>query len=642
MKILCISGNFQKSVERFCHHLEAAGAVSGKSDEKGNTIALFHEEALSSLAAPTPNTLKQISPGSFWKVKASDILQANEHQKLWFFADNQSINFLNFWSKIKPEIKFVFIYTPPHLTFLEQLPGILKDARALERLLSDWCDRTKAILNFYTKNKEKSVILSDDEHNVHLKLLPKHWKISLKKTKSPGLETALPPLDLYILNEIIIKHPLVKKLESEAQQYITYAKEAPPAVENIMIENIAFSYFNQNRDALIDAATVFNDEIIKLTADIEKHKVAISHSEKMNAELNNSISDLRDVNNDYLSQLHKEQEAQENLLMNFHQQSENLYITEHRLNNFLTSFPEYWEFESLSLKHINKGNDSEKTLWEIKNVYVKGMLIPEINLETEINNGVAGITILHNSDEQEPLWLNWPESYIATGRLPCIPVKGHAYQDSNFVLSSLKTSDWTAFNELLNNMILILVAPDNRCDINLDPEKLKAGLLQLKEVLAKWPVVVRFDDIDLNDTFKNENYQRIGLSLKNLSIGSKIWPQLDYRLSTVDTSGNFGQNPRLEFLQSTRSAFENWFTEHDLFLGTRLELRFAKPNAMDINVWRSLSEADRLMVTAVISSLPSQIEAIQKSTQLSDLNWNDWNTLGQAVKNILIKNTAAV
>lgn len=642
MKILCISGNVQKSVERFSHQLETAGAVSGKPDEKGNTIALFHEEAFSSLADSARHALKQLSPGALWKVRANDILQANENEKLWFFSDSQSISFLNFWSKITPEISFVFIYTPPHLTFLELLPDVLKDAETLERLLSVWCDRTKAILSFYIKNKDRSIILSSDQYDAHIKLLPKHWNISFKKTKLAELPLELPPLELYILNKVSSKYPLVSKLESEAQQYITYNSKTQPTAENKTIESIAFNYFNKKNNAVIDADPVHDDEKIKLAVDLESYKATVANSVHLHAELTSNLSDLKEESNGYLIQLHKEQEAQEHLLINLHQQNEKLYLTEHRLNNFSTSFPDYWEFESLSLKKIKKRNDSDKALWNIKNIHIKGILIPEINLETEIKNGIAGITILRDSDGQDPVWLTWPESYIATGRLPCIPVNGHAYQDSNFVLSSLKTSDWATFNDLLKNMIGILIAPDSRCAIDLNTEKLKASLLKLRDILAKWPIVVRFDDINLNDTFQNENYQRLGLSLKNLSIGSKIWPQLDYRLSTVDTPGGFGQNPRLEFLQSTRSAFENWFTEHDIFLGTRLELRFAKPNAMDVNVWRSLSETDRIMVSAVISSLPNQIEAIQKSTELSDLNWNDWNMLGQTVKNILIQNATAV
>ena len=180
---------------------------------------------------------------------------------------------------------------------------------------------------------------------------------------------------------------------------------------------------------------------------------------------------------------------------------------------------------------------------------------------------------------------------------------------------------------------------DERYKVKTDRKTLKKGLERLCQVLNNWPTIVRYDGITLNDNLTSETYERLSLTLRNLCIGEHIWPLIDYRFSSVNPSKIFGENPRLEFLESTSAAFENWSVESDETLGRRLELRFAQPNAMDTEVWSVLSDRDRIMVSGIIGSLERQLATLRKESFSTSSSWAKWHALAETIKGILIINT---
>lgn len=109
---------------------------------------------------------------------------------------------------------------------------------------------------------------------------------------------------------------------------------------------------------------------------------------------------------------------------------------------------------------------------------------------------------------------------------------------------------------------------------------------------------------------------------------------MDYGIATVDHDGSFGQNPRLEFPESSKQVVSNWYPETLDGRGARLELRFAKPNAFDWNVWTRLSNEDRLLITALVTSIPSQIAALDRQG-IHMQDWQKWNELGLVMRSIL-------
>ncbi|WP_163008240.1 hypothetical protein, partial [Pseudomonas viridiflava] len=111
-----------------------------------------------------------------------------------------------------------------------------------------------------------------------------------------------------------------------------------------------------------------------------------------------------------------------------------------------------------------------------------------------------------------------------------------------------------------------------------------------------------------------------------------------YSLATVDHDDTFGQNPRLEFDESARDVLENWFAESEDGRGLRLELRFARPDALDTNVWQILSDSDQILLAALVSNLTTQLNTIKTQCPEDVQRWEDWHDLADVVKAIMIHN----
>jgi hypothetical protein len=166
------------------------------------------------------------------------------------------------------------------------------------------------------------------------------------------------------------------------------------------------------------------------------------------------------------------------------------------------------------------------------------------------------------------------------------------------------------------------------------------GLNGLQATLAKWPLMFRYDDAQLIDNQQDGGYQALGIRLNNLSLGANRWSSLEYRLATFDQGAtSFGQNPRLEFHECSRNTLQNWFAESHDSRGPKLELRFAKPDALDTKVWGTLSETDRLLIAGLVSGLPAQLTSLQQANPALPLPWQDWHALSTTVKKILAKNS---
>jgi hypothetical protein len=223
-----------------------------------------------------------------------------------------------------------------------------------------------------------------------------------------------------------------------------------------------------------------------------------------------------------------------------------------------------------------------------------------------------------------------------------MPTAGGPYAGNNAILSRLSTSGWARLLLLIKNLITHL---ESSTDIKLpertDKKALLAGFKRLLATLANWPVVFRFDEIQLIGNDRSNGYQALGIRLSNLSLGQHSWAELEYRVSTVDQNPSlFGENPRLEFHESSRAALQNWFAESQDSKGKKLELRFAKPDAMDVDVWKKLSETDRLLIAGLVGNLPVQLDLLKKNNLTLLLPWQDWLSLSKSLREILAKNPA--
>ena len=633
---LCITGYVNRSVENFAKLIEGSGAAPARKNLHNDSMSELTQAAFAALTEQQRKSLKQVALNSTLKKTADNILLNQKDQELWFWADKLNISFLNAWLRLDSSIYFIHVYTSPHLVILEAIKNGNRDTSTWDNLLDEWCNYTKAILRFDLNNKKRSIIVTDDQLYAGILAVAKEWKLplSLKAIEEQGSIT-ISALDLYLLRMYVSQNEKIAGIEEEVRQSIARTHHLTMQPSELDISEILIRYFEKS-----NSITEFCQKgTAGLIPTSDNSVEAESIREPESYIYSEQDIDLQLENEKLLFQLHQSQESHENYILRYTASRKKLMSQSKKIKKILESLTGYWDIESIDVSDTDSSGATQ--IWKIKGLYDSEDVSTNIELESCTQSGITAITLKRiASGVKLPNWLKWPDEYASAERLPCIPSTGNAYEGTNAVLSSLSTSDWKKLRALIKHMIQALDATtDERYKVKTDRKTLKKGLERLCQVLNNWPTIVRYDGITLNDNLTSETYERLSLTLRNLCIGEHIWPLIDYRFSSVNPSKIFGENPRLEFLESTSAAFENWSVESDETLGRRLELRFAQPNAMDTEVWSVLSDRDRIMVSGIIGSLERQLATLRKESFSTSSSWAKWHALAETIKGILIINT---
>ena len=158
----------------------------------------------------------------------------------------------------------------------------------------------------------------------------------------------------------------------------------------------------------------------------------------------------------------------------------------------------------------------------------------------------------------------------------------------------------------------------------------------LKELIDRFdrlPKVFHFDDVTLQDCLETPDHEYLSFSFKNVSFGPRRLARFGFQFATVNIpSGDFGSNPRLVFYETdSQSLFENWFEESSDEHGPKLELRFARPASMDLDVWSRIAPDDRELVMAIIAELPVFVQTVRDSQVTLGRSWEDWISLAESI-----------
>lgn len=363
--------------------------------------------------------------------------------------------------------------------------------------------------------------------------------------------------------------------------------------------------------------------------------------ERQQQEQTQALCEVRSEALSLLTELHRTQELLEQVSNDHSAAARQVLQQATRIKKLKSLLPDRWEMEISAIKKIRKG-PTEILCWSFVEVYFGDDYLPHLNLETHLHGSEVGVCIKDAVTADNKKWFRTTEA-SAKNELYIFPEDGPVNEGGNTELTSLGTSDWAKVKEVVRHLARLLTDPDfthptlKKADIT----GLRIGLDKLDKKLTEWPWVFRFDHVELNDTLQTYEYQRLSFRIYNLSVGNFAWGRLDYSVATVDHSGGFGQNPRLEFPESSKQVISNWYPETSDGRGPRLELRFAKPNEFDWNVWRKLTHEDQLLIAALVSSLPAQIHAIEKqNTQMQD--WQKWHKLCRVIKAILASQLKSV
>jgi len=343
----------------------------------------------------------------------------------------------------------------------------------------------------------------------------------------------------------------------------------------------------------------------------------VTHSAHYNPALGpRSTSDTSERDNwQHIVQIHKLQELAEALGSQNQKLIEYNENLQKRIDSLLRQNPTIWEYESLTI--TDDTNQNEKIV-TINNVYLGHRFVPCVSLALRSNENGFTLELLNSSKVRNSVFIN--DLAITESRIDITPTDEPPFIGNNLVLSNLSSTDWTTLFNLIQKL-----SEQLSMGLITGIEKVEtSSLILIKERLSKWPQVLRFDHIELVDSYKEGKYENISIQLTNISFGNIKRSEFSFQIGTVSADQVFDKHPRLEFPASSRESLDNWYAETADHRGERLELRYSQPNDIDAFVWQQLSNTDRYLITAMIYFLPQHIQEIEfRNGHPEKLKWTN-------------------
>jgi hypothetical protein len=318
---------------------------------------------------------------------------------------------------------------------------------------------------------------------------------------------------------------------------------------------------------------------------------------------------------------------------------------EQRWHRLEQRIPDYCDYAAVTVNEIQDERKDTRvpTLeWRFEQIQIGARFFDCLEFETFILGHVAGVRFRRDPDADDlngPL-VRWPLG-ADPGQADIIPVAMNS-ADAPACLAlmrSLAASDWHMLKALARVCQYILIQ-DNEQTGSASSQTRKihgSGLGSLHKLLQQFPAALRFDGAALEREYLSDGYEHLSLKLDNLTFGKKGFGNFSFRLACANVDDNtFGTDPRLEFpYQEDPQVFDSWFEESCDELGPRLELRFALPDAIDLNVLARLSETDRKLLARLVNQLPSMLDMVQQQGTEISRPWEDWHGVAKEIDRIL-------
>ena len=372
-------------------------------------------------------------------------------------------------------------------------------------------------------------------------------------------------------------------------------------------------------------------------------KIAADASAKLNALRTQSQSladqekDLKEENDLLILQLHQVQEELETYFLKYQDASKEVETGHARWRRMLVRNPDYSDYEAIEIEPV-ESDKMYRTNWKIKGMDAGGRHIPEIIFSTFIEKGVAGIEFSRDDLGNAGL-LRWPTT-LSADKILTIAMLGDAKTSEKRALAliGLATSDWTLLNVLIGLMRKGLSNPlGSKVSGNFDATALIKALDKLETNLKAIPEVVRYDKVKLKREQVNHDYEHLWFVFENMKTSGKLIGDFEYRISCANVRPKkFGDHPKLEFPEETcKTVIQSWFDESYDDYGAKLELRFALPESMDMEVWGKLTPDDQMFIRDLVRQLPDVMEDLRLNGNTPKRGWDDWKALTSETHRVL-------
>ncbi|MDO9024554.1 hypothetical protein [Zwartia sp.] len=490
---------------------------------------------------------------------------------------------------------------------------------------------------YFLKHQESEKQIKDSQANAA------HIKKSLD-----AVQTELPPLKAKVEALAKEKDQLKAQLVNKTAEFEKLQKELQAAQAGLGAQKTQSSEFTKQLEALKAQLATKTTEHANLEKSSSQQNQQLKALQTQHDEVTAQFKETQEEADLLLAQLHQVQEELENYFLKYQDTKHEVEQADQRWKRMLQRIPDYFDLESAEIQAVTEATTdptatdpnpaNEPLLWRLKGLEAAGRLLPELEFKTSIEDGVAVLELPRRVGDQN-LLLRWPavaasdQTLIitATGNKTTVPKRVET-------LLQLSLSDWDLIQAIITALLKVLNAPGllKRADgvsATNTPEALRA----LQERLAQIPTVFRFDTISLKRAQVNPDYEHLWLDFKNVLIGGKRMLDFDFRVSCANVRPKaFGQYPKLEFPETSgRAALSGWFDESYDDFGAKLELRFALPESMDLQVWEKLPAADRHFLSVLIHQIPTLLSELETAGASVKRGWTDWQQMAQTTSKIL-------
>jgi hypothetical protein len=657
MKTLCITGIHSAELSYIEAIFVQAGMALPRPAQRNEmlTMSSWHDQ-IQSRIQQIAGEQGPVELGRVWEQLASDLFVANLDQPVWGWSNVQSIALLDFWQAFDPQLLFVLV-TSSAQRFIANALESGEVMPALSVLLGQWAAQHLQILQFYHRFPKKSVLV-DIDHCIDspaglLKVCQQSWQLDLSKVHFPNqpaptfstmsrfLAESLSQTDkqwLPLQNELLSSATPIGTLWKQpsqigiAEAVRAYRDEKP----QVIVSSVSIQELEQLRQAQ-SALSEQQKRAQELNTQLDDARTQLEQSTSQLKDTQEQLKDTQEEAELLLAQLHQVQEELENYFLKYQDSKQELEVADMRWKRMLQRVPDYFDIESVEVQRV-EGVGTETLRWHLKGLEAAGRKLPELELTSFILDGIAGLEIPRRMGDHKVIQ-RWP-AVAASDDALVIAWMGDAQADDKLTetLRQLGRSDW----DLIQVIIAALITALNT------PAMLKRGegvildhtpqaLSNLQSKLSQMPSVFRFDELTLMREQVNHDYEHLWLNFRHVAIGTKRLLDFDFRISCANLRPKvFGQYPKLEFPETSgRAAFAEWFDESYDDFGPKLELRFALPESMDMQVWERLSASDREFLEALVQQIPAFLSELEASGVKLKRGWEDWQQLVREVGRIL-------
>ncbi len=426
------------------------------------------------------------------------------------------------------------------------------------------------------------------------------------------------------------------KLEQLNSQLSTQAKEYSAKFEFLTKEN--------------SSLMVTRDEQICSIATLEKEKLDLAADRDEQSRLANELQTKLDtLDRQVETQVKVAQQENELLLLQLHQVQEELehYFLEHqklqrdnetyisRWQRLEDRLPNYLDYLSIVPVSVDTVSEIPRVEWRATDITMGGVLVPEFNFATFLDDGSPGIEILGVTDEQGQL--------LPVRLTPRGLVKPEAGEDI-IQFRSMSTLHWRQINIAANVIQHFFKDPQKAIGGQKMPEFFdlvfwRQASMPLVADIGSLPPVFRFNNVKLKRELINPDYEHLWLVFHEAVYGNYHWPKLELRLGAANIQpGGFSRYPKLEIprIDGKLAPFDSWFEEAFDDFGGKLELRFdLNRQIFDINVWLQLSSVDQAMMLSLIGALNIALKRMEQDKVAISRSWDSWTGLASGVVDVV-------